>query len=392
MLVFFKCLMCLLAGFVGDIRVLYFTSQQCPPCRQMSPTVDRLINEGYPVSKLEINSHLQLAQQCGVQSTPTTVILKGDQIAARQSGIIGYVALRNKLDQLIEVNEPKSSSADTNVVTEMPLPPTPADFSSERATGKLTPRQLAMQATVRLKVSDAGGVSFATGTVIHMHGEDALIITCGHVFRESKGKGSIAVDVGFGGNQVRTVPGELIDFDADAYDVALVTFKPGIEIQPVPIAHRASNISRGAAMFTLGCDAGDDPTFQDTRIKKRNQYDGVVKYDIVGRPVTGRSGGGLFDQDGHLIGICNAAVVEVNEGIYTGLPTIYWQLERVRLVHLFENNSPAQVAGGSRLAQANLSSANLKRNHDIEINAPPAVAVNDQHPRCSHVYTGLRRG
>jgi S1-C subfamily serine protease len=51
--------------------------------------------------------------------------------------------------------------------------------------------------------------------------------------------------------------------------------------------------------------------------------------------VDGRSGGGLFNEQGELIGVCNAAAVEVDEGIYTALETIHWQIAAVDLEHLF---------------------------------------------------------
>ena len=46
-----------------------------------------------------------------------------------------------------------------------------------------------LAATVRLRVEDAQGRSFGTGTIIDARSGEALVITCGHLFRESKGKG-----------------------------------------------------------------------------------------------------------------------------------------------------------------------------------------------------------
>jgi len=389
MLLLLKCLLGLLAGFVGDWRVLYFTSQQCPPCRQMAPTIDRLANQGYPIEKLDIGSNLDLARQLGVQSTPTTVILDDDRLVARQAGIIGYVPLKTRLDQLLAENRGPGSgltpAADgDHAARSQSTGASPAGFKASadfepplhRESRSLTPRQRALQATVRLKVSDATGSSFATGTVIHVHQEDALVVTCGHVFRGSQGQGRITVDVGFGTGNTATVPGELIDYDADNYDIALVTFKPGREIHSVPLAQRATSIDQRESMFTLGCDGGADPTFRDTRIKKVNRYSGVLKYDIVGRPVTGRSGGGLFDSAGHLIGICNAAVVDVDEGIYSGLPSIYWQLDRVRLAHLFEQpGSSTDLAAHPPAAPSSAAPSSANVNPQAEL-APQSGGAN----------------
>ncbi len=73
------------------------------------------------------------------------------------------------------------------------------------------------------------------------------MLTCGHLFRETKGQGKIEVDL-FVGGQTRTVPGQMIDYDADNRDIALVVIRPGFAVQPVPIlAFRA-----GDSKWTVG--------------------------------------------------------------------------------------------------------------------------------------------
>ncbi len=201
--------------------------------------------------------------------------------------------------------------------------------------------RLALQATVRLKVEDPEGISYATGTVIHSHGGESLVMTCGHVFRDSRGKGVITAEYGFDTGQLKTGPGELISYDAKARDIAVVAIRTPVPITPVPIAPREATVERGNDIFSLGCDHGQSPTIRHSQIKNRAAYDGSIKYDIYGRPVDGRSGGGLFTSAGELIGVCNAAAVEVDEGIYTALDTIYWQLAAVKLEHLFEGPAVA---------------------------------------------------
>ncbi|MED5284711.1 MAG: hypothetical protein VYC71_01985, partial [Planctomycetota bacterium] len=55
------------------------------------------------------------------------------------------------------------------------------------------------------------------------------------------------------------------------------------------------------------------------------------KIDTYRRPEQGRSGGGLFSAGGQLIGVCNAAAVQVDEGIYAGLQGIYAALDATNL-------------------------------------------------------------
>ena len=52
----------------------------------------------------------------------------------------------------------------------------------------------ARSATVRLRVHDGHGYGAGTGTIIDTHGEEALVLTCGHLFRETQGKGKIEKD------------------------------------------------------------------------------------------------------------------------------------------------------------------------------------------------------
>ena len=80
-------------------------------------------------------------------------------------------------------------------------------------------------------------------------------------------------------------------------------------------------VQNGQTAFSFGCDRGDDPSRRDTRItgiNKYNQHLGVSNLEIAGAPIDGRSGGGLFDESGRLIGVCNAADYKGDVGIYAG--------------------------------------------------------------------------
>jgi hypothetical protein len=124
----------------------------------------------------------------------------------------------------------------------------------------------------------------------------------------------------------------------------------GRPLPAVEVASRKTIVSRGDQAFSIGCDNGEAPTIRHTEIKNRSAYDGAIKYDIFGRPVNGRSGGGLFTNSGQIIGVCNAAVVDVDEGIYTALDTIHWQLAKVKLDHLFDPATALAMASPSPLS------------------------------------------
>ena len=96
-------------------------------------------------------------------------------------------------------------------------------------------------------------------------------------------------------------------------------------------------IEKGDQIFSIGCDHGESPTIRRSRVKNQARYDGVNKYEIYGRPVSGRSGGGMFTAGGQLVGVCNAAVVDADEGVYVALDTIHWQFKQANLAHLFDH-------------------------------------------------------
>lgn len=346
----------------------FFTNDGCAPCLSVKPVIDRLTTNGYPIKTLKAAEHPQFAQQLGVDRTPTVVLIAGNQIVGRHAGLIDGSTLQQWFAKVgvsakpafdrIQTEENRNGASNRSIAANQKAPGTKvvidrqvtnqdptrrgeSTYSSPTMVrGTDRPRssaeRRAMEATVRLKVDDDEGTSYATGTVIHTHGNESLVMTCGHVFRESKGQGRITAEYDFY-DQPRTASGRLVDYDAQAKDIALVVIRTDAPLTAAPLADKRSPIRTGVNVFSIGCDHGEDPTIRHSQIKNRAAYDGSLKYDIFGRPVDGRSGGGLFTESGHLIGICNAAAVEVDEGIYSALDTLYWQLASTGLEHLFDD-------------------------------------------------------
>ena len=371
----------------------FFTNDGCAPCLQVAPTIEALGRMGYPVKTVKVDQHPKFAESLGVRVTPTVALVANNRLVGRHAGMIDGIELKKWFasvgmtrppatkPQLSSRQRPAGSGfveADgvpagakvrqgpvgTKVVIDRQVQNLDysvrgieTDYSSPtmiRGTNRPASRaeQTALQATVRLKVEDDEGISFATGTVVHTHGTESLVMTCGHVFRDSQGHGRITADYGFY-DSPNTATGRLIDYDSDARDVALVVIQTNRPLPAVPLASRGESVRSGRDIFSIGCDHGEDPTIRRSRIKNRAAYDGSLKYDIFGRPVDGRSGGGLFTESGELIGVCNAAAVEVDEGIYSALETLHWQVAAVKLDHLFNGRSnKQQLAAGNRLAQS----------------------------------------
>ena len=190
-------------GEPNPTQLYFFTNEGCRPCKQVEPVLRDLALRGYPITIVDTITYPNWVQQFRVTSTPTLVLLKGTQEITRHSGFIdartveGWFAQvgfkpgtrleaggvdRSKKDDFLQAHDAKRN-ADTL-----------ADNNSTLHHGTRNPRdqfeELAMNATVRLRVEDPEGISYATGTVIHCHQGEWLVLTCGHVFRDANGKGA----------------------------------------------------------------------------------------------------------------------------------------------------------------------------------------------------------
>ncbi|MDA7904198.1 trypsin-like peptidase domain-containing protein [bacterium] len=358
---------------------LYFVTQQsCPPCRQMDPVIESLAGQGYPVKTVHLENNRAWAQWANVRSTPTVVMLDGnDQIVKRFSGVIGRDVLQSWF---------ANAGVRPAIAKQKRMPeglgkhftdPLSANWNSDSGNsadianqGTSRPRnsyeELALASTVKigLNVASQAYVDFASGTSIYNSGDMSLILTCGHLFRESNGAGQISVMMSSSDGGVREFGGTLLDWDATNRDIALVkVFHPGIALPVNPIAPRTTSVFASDNLFTVGCDLSNrstlgetyngiretGPTIRQTQIKKISNYGGINKFDILGSPAQGRSGGGLFTKTGSLIGVCNARICDADEGIYTGLDSVYWVIDRAGLTDLFEEK---KVVGDNYLVGA----------------------------------------
>jgi hypothetical protein len=200
---------------------------------------------------------------------------------------------------------------------------------------------------VRIRVEDTQGRSFGTGTIIDSRSGEALVATCGHLFRESKGKGPMTVEMfEADANGVRvagSVPGQLISYDLDR-DVAFVSIRPNRQVSVVPVAPPRTKIERGDRVATVGCSNGNDPTLQPQKINMLDRYQGPPNIEVSGAPEEGRSGGGLFNLQGQLIGVCYAADYEGKEGLYAALESIHEELNRLQLSDVYTTMADPRLA------------------------------------------------
>lgn len=347
----------------NDTVLLEFTAEWCAPCRTMEPVMRRLQEAGYPVRQVDVDRNRELAQQFAVHQLPCFVLVANGRERERVVGAAGYDRLV-RLFHPSEVATPPHTSdtlrglspdaragaenarggADTAAWAQLQAPAasSPALRSTSSSLSPQQAQQRAMAASVRITVVDATGQSYGTGTIIDAHGQEALVLTCGHLFRESRGRGEIRVEMfvpGAGG----PVPGQLISYKAEQRDIGLVSFRPPVPVVPVPVAGTDYCPRLAERVFSIGCDHGAEPTVRETTISAIDRYMGPPHIEIHGHPVLGRSGGGLFTVDGLLIGVCNAADTQEDRGIYAGLPTIHLELKEIGQERIFLPRSDAPV-------------------------------------------------
>lgn len=133
-----------------------------------------------------------------------------------------------------------------------------------------------------------------SGTIIS---NDGLVLTAAHVLPES-------ADIQFRSGNA-TFPAEIVDIDRET-DLALLKIEPG-KIPAAPL-RLDSKIKLGTPVFTIGFPnikhQGVSPKLNKGEISSLAGYrDDPSTWQISVPVQPGNSGGALFDNDGHIIGI-----------------------------------------------------------------------------------------
>ncbi|MEK6237096.1 MAG: thioredoxin domain-containing protein, partial [Planctomycetales bacterium] len=282
----------------GNVVMYDFYGDYCPPCRAMSPVVERLKQMGYPLRKIDVGRNRMLARRYRVSSIPCFVLVSNGKEVGRVVGAVPGSRLQAMFHQIGfrpgAASSPKDFAAPSLVADparrqgQTPrlgspslLASVPANATSPNATStgavpneyvKLadhseptpriqpiatpnnqaeqapldvaeTPLARALAASARIKIEDPDGFSWGSGTIIDSREREALILTCGHIFRDSQGKGKIVVDL-FGPAAPKQLPGRLIAYDLRR-DVGLVQVTTPYRLVSVPVAPSDRQPSQG---------------------------------------------------------------------------------------------------------------------------------------------------
>lgn len=355
----------------GQTVLLDFYSDSCPPCRRMAPVVAALEAQGLPIRKVNVDHEPDLARQYGVSGIPCFVMLSEGREVDR---VVGATEA-SRLAAMFNAAQPAPRS------TPAPVRSAPARLASQTSPSGFDARQSAApsaadaeltarlrDASVRIKVEDAEGFSFGSGVVVDSRDGEALVLTCGHLFRGAAPNAEVAVDL-FDGPDVQTTTGRLLSADEHA-DVALVVVRTAGRLPCAPILPQGETVAVGDVAYAVGCDQGRDPSVWRTHVTAINKYEGPANIEAAREPVLGRSGGGLFDGQGRLIGICNAADPMDKEGLYAALPLIYRHLDAARLSNVYGASPAIAATSPAPAAMATAAAAGAGRAEVICIVRP----------------------
>ncbi|MCU0709436.1 MAG: trypsin-like peptidase domain-containing protein, partial [Pirellula sp.] len=341
---------------VGDCVALEFVVPGCPHCRSMDETAENAVQRGWAVRRIDVTTDPYSAQRWRIHSTPTTLLIREGREVDRILGPVDYDELLSRMMAASRRVAPKSGVVPTSASFSLqPIrqnaSPNPETFPDRLTSSTLDPKERAQRATVRIRVDEPNSQAVGTGTIVDTNQGEALVITCGHLFRGLGPNPRISVEL-FDSGHALAFPANLIHFEAADKDVGLVSFRPGRAVATVPMLAGTKRVKEGESVFSIGCDHGSDPSRRDSRVTKLNRYLGAPNIEVAGMPVQGRSGGGLFNELGELIGICYAADQELDEGLYAGTEVIYEQLAKIGLHppssrgEMIAASTPQRVANG----------------------------------------------
>ena len=378
--------------------VLEFSGKTCPPCQQVAPIVSKLEREGLPIRKVDVAEERGLADQYQVIRIPTFILIVDDQEVERISGFQTEGRIRQLLarapgparvaanDRLAvnlgdsaplprpqvqvpsEPRPPKKSydsplaESDNSPNRLWPFGPKSKPLSSSILRGNNPPPMpvadvlatdpvVPMDASVRLRIMTGNKLVRGSGTIIESRAGRTTIITCSHVSRGATEDTKVEVDI-FCNGQPTTYVGTLVGSDPIA-DIGLITIPTGESFPASPLAPVSLIPALGSKVFSIGCGGGEDPSREQLRVMDLNRYKGPDTLVCTGIPVQGRSGGGLFDESGALVGVCFAADETGKSGVYCGVKPIFELLAKHDMDHLIPSpESESQIAGAGEVPPA----------------------------------------
>lgn len=384
-----------------EVELLDFTASYCQPCQQMLPILQRMQKDKFPVRQIDISEEPELARRFNVDRVPTLVLMVQGKEAKRFIGLTDEAELRDQMNRaarrLAETRErtdvaaaevppniisksktPEPSTIPDAAPTEAPAEsrssikdvfrglmggnakatamqfPTLRAQSPEAAAAEMDGLLMAEAATVRVKVAGVSSKDgkkiqdVGTGTIVYSAEGQAIILTCAHVFLDMSTKDAkIEIEV-FENGKPLSYPATLIGGDHNS-DLAFLKIQSTKIMPTVRLMATAPSVTRDQNLVSFGCNGGADPTLLKTKIVDINRYNGPANLVCSVDPQSGRSGGGLFDVNGSLVGVCSCADRKLKEGLYMAHAPI---MELVTLLKLTSILATPALTGGEDAASS----------------------------------------
>lgn len=360
----------------SDVVLLDFYAGYCQPCQRMVPVLQEMGRDGYVIRKVDAVQHPEFTRSYRVEALPTFVVLVEGKEVRRFKGEQRAAVLRNALDDAkrqLAARRKKASRLEAErtrprrqpEATEPPVPgdgdskPTgiggffdrvkrglggesnseqPADYRGQSPDAEAPSQDGAMDSTVRVRIIDGNMRDFGTGTIVHSEGGQSTILTCAHMFKGVRRNAPVAVDV-FQGGTVLKYPATVVCGDHNS-DLAFLTIQNSTPLPASPIASQL-NLRQNDPLFSIGCNNGDLPTRLNMNVVAIDAFDGPENIVCTLDPAQGRSGGGLFNTSGELVGVCSGAFRDKKQGLYSGVKPIISLAENNKLDYLIKRPTPS---------------------------------------------------
>jgi thiol-disulfide isomerase/thioredoxin len=364
--------------------LLNFHAQWCTPCHKARPAVEELIREGYPIKRIDIDEEPDLPRRYHVEAVPTFIVVDRDgRELGRLSGPRSasdlarfYKTSAAKARPAADSSSPVASRGDRGSGDDDPDEDRDADndrikrrrvaargIDEEERTEPAFSNPKPWETVVRIQVIGERTRGFGSGTVIHSTPEESLVLTCAHIFKldgrkqapPSRFPRRIVIDL-FDGklegtdparvHYAESVEGKAVDYDF-TLDVGLIRMRPGRQLPASRVVPDSWSLKERMKVVAVGCPEGHDATVWHTLVRRPrifNFLSGNPNYEAVEcdvAPKEGRSGGGLYTQDGYVVGVCNFAEPQGNHGLYATPRSIYRILDKNELASLY-----APIRGG----------------------------------------------
>ncbi|MCH2201111.1 MAG: trypsin-like peptidase domain-containing protein [Fuerstiella sp.] len=353
-----------LATPLPEVVLLDFTASYCGPCQEMVPAIQEMQKLNYPIRKVDITKHPEISRQFQVEKIPTFILLVNGTEKKRIVGKCSTDELRQMMieerDALRARRQPEDATTppqhEPRAVAQKHYPGSLRGIFAKilegfgghrRNTGFLHPTFRAqspeplpaetagegpLAATVRIRVSKQDNEEdIGTGSIVHSTSDTSTILTCAHLFHDL-GRGTIDVEF-FRDGRTLKYPAKIAARDDDL-ELAILQIRNNSVLPSVELAPAAVAVRPGDNVFSIGCDNGQMPTHMPIKVVDKDRYDIPSHIVCTIDPAVGRSGGGLFNSSGQLIGVCSCADRDHQEGLYMGRKPTRGMFEKAGLSDL----------------------------------------------------------